>query len=392
MSDVVEQGGADGRRRLSPRWRRALAAGLAIAAAALLWRSGLLSGGSTPAERPDAVAPANATSPRLVVVDGGRLVRYDGRGGVRAGGLPPGLARDAPLLTVDDTGQPVVMVVVGGRLFRADPQSAAPAVDVGPAAAVVDRSPDGTDVFVRLGPEGGGRLVTVDARSGIVVDRDPFPGFDGTGGWKPRGVVAIYGATGMLLSRPTADGEDLVVAWSRQDIAAGAVPQRLPIGAQGRLLGVAPARLLGVSSDWVLVLAGRCPGPGCRLEIVTVVSVDSVRSREVEPPRGWRFAPGPVGGRSHDALVPVVSERGDVTALARLVPGGASALLVRGSEGVVLGAGVVDESDGSVYFAVDAGGRRQALGWHPGQPGDEVVPVGAGTALPATARLVCVCG
>ena len=383
MSDVVEQGARDGR-RLSARWRRVLAVVLAAAAAALLWRSGLLSGGTTPAERPDAVAPANATSPRLVVVDGGRLVRYDGRGGVRAGGLPPGLASDAPLLTVDDTGQPVVMGVVGGRLFRADPQSAAPAVDVGPAAAVVDRSPDGTDVFVRLGPEGGGRLVTVDARSGIVVDRDPFPGYDGTGGWEPRGAVATYGATGMLLSRPAADAEELVVAWSRKDIASGRTPLRVPIVTRGRLLGV--------SSDWVLVQRGPCPGAGCLLEIVTVVSPYGVSSRDVEPPRGWHFTPGPVGGRSHDALVPVVAGRGDVTALARLVPGGANALLVRGSEGVVLPAGVVDEADGSVYFAVDAGGRRQALGWHPGQPGDAVVPVGAGTALPPTARLVCVCG
>ena len=383
MSDVVEQGARDGR-RLSARWRRVLAVVLAAAAAALLWRSGLLSGGTTPAERPDAVAPANATSPRLVVVDGGRLVRYDGRGGVRAGGLPPGLASDAPLLTVDDTGQPVVMGVVGGRLFRADPQSAAPAVDVGPAAAVVDRSPDGTDVFVRTGPEGGGRLVTVDARSGIVVDRDPFPGYDGTGGWEPRGAVATYGATGMLLSRPAADAEELVVAWSRKDIASGRTPLRVPIVTRGRLLGV--------SSDWVLVQRGPCPGAGCLLEIVTVVSPYGVSSRDVEPPRGWHFTPGPVGGRSHDALVPVVAGRGDVTALARLVPGGANALLVRGSEGVVLPAGVVDEADGSVYFAVDAGGRRQALGWHPGQPGDAVVPVGAGTALPPTARLVCVCG
>lgn len=383
MSDVVEQGGRDGR-RLSAPWRRVLAVVLAAAAAALLWRAGVLSGGSTPSASPGAEATPRTSSPRLVVADGRRLVRYGGEGATRAGGLPSGAADGTSLLTVDDTGEPVVLGVVGGRLFRADPHSTAPAVDVGPAAAVVDRSPDGTDVFVRLGPEDGGRLVAVDARSGIVVDRDPFPGYDGAGGWEPRGAVAIYGATGMLLSRPAADGEELVVAWSREDIAAGRTPQRLPVGAGGRLLGV--------SSDWVLVQHGPCPGAGCRLEIVTVVTPYGVRSRDVEPPRGWHFTPGPVGGRSHDALVPVVAGRGDVTALARLVPGGANALLVRGSEGVVLPAGVVDEADGSVYFAVAAeDGRRKVLGWHPDRP-TGVVPVPTGTALPPTARLVCVCG
>ena len=126
--------------------------------------------------------------------------------------------------------------------------------------------------------------------------------------------------------------------------------------------------------------------------IVTVVTPYGVRSRDVEPPGGWQFTPGPVGGRSHDALVPVVAGRGDVTALARLVPGGANALLVRGSEGVVLPAGVVDEADGSVYFAVaEEDGRRTVLGWHPDRP-TGVVPVPTGTALPPTARLVCVCG
>lgn len=394
MSDVVEQGGRSRPPRM-PSWLgRVVVAVAAVAAVGLLGHAGLLSGASSPGPRPSAAprgsstaAGAPAGGPADVVVrEGRRLVRYGTQGVVVASRLPGGLAADARLLDVDegDQSSAFVLGVAGGRLFRADPGSTAAAADVGPARAVVDRSPDAGELYVQLGQADGNRVVTVDAASGIVVDSEPFPGYDGTGGWGPRGAVSVYGADGMLLGRPAQGQEQqLEVAWARRDVAAGRAGKVLALPGRGRLLGV--------SGDWVLVTHGRCPGAGCRLEIVTVVSTGDATARDVAPPRGWRFLPGPIGGRSHEVLVPVVAESGRTRALARLVPGGTDALLVRGTEGVALQAGLVDEPDGDVYFAVDARHVRHLVRWRPDSP-SSAVRVGGVPSLPPGARLACACG
>lgn len=395
MSDVVEQGSSSRPPRIPPRLGRVLVVAVAVVAVALLGHQGLLSGSSSPEPGPTAADPsgrpttagARAGRPADVVVrEGRRLVRYGTQGTVVASRLPAGLAPGARLLGVDsgDQSSAFVLGVAGGRLFRADPGTTAAATDVGSARAVVDRSPDVGELFVQLGQKDGNRVVTVDAASGIVVDTQPFPGYDGAGGWRPRGAVSVYGADGMLLGRPTRGHEqEFAVAWARRDVTAGRAAKVLALHTRGRLLGV--------SSDWVLVMHGTCPGAGCRLEIVTVVATAYATSRDVAPPRGWRFLPGPVGGRSHEVLVPVVARSGRTRALARLVPGGADALLVRGSEGVAVEAGLVDEPDGDVYFAVDAAGVRRLARWRPDSPSSAAL-VGGVPSLPPGARLACACG
>jgi len=77
------------------------------------------------------------------------------------------------------------------------------------------------------------------------------------------------------------------------------------------------------------------------------------------------------------------------------VAGGDSALLVGGSAGVDLSAGLVDDLDGTTYLVVDGlagaeAGRRTLRAWQPGNPARlQTVP---GAAPAPGSQLVCVCG
>jgi hypothetical protein len=122
-----------------------------------------------------------------------------------------------------------------------------------------------------------------------------------------------------------------------------------------------------------------------------------VRARDIAPPAGWTFMPGPSAGRTHEALVAVAHLTGGVPdgarALARLVPGGDNALLVRGTARVRLDAGLVDGPAGTVSLLTDPAGAGdpQVRVWDPTQPAAaRLTP--ARSTFPTGARLVCVCG
>jgi hypothetical protein len=112
----------------------------------------------------------------------------------------------------------------------------------------------------------------------------------------------------------------------------------------------------------------------------------------VRPPTGWSFIDGETGGNSHEVLVPVVKVAdGTVHALARLVPEGDTALLLRDSIGLEPSGGVVAEPDGSVYFLrTDSISSRALARWSPVDL-PHIVTYPELPRLPASARLVCVC-
>ena len=77
-------------------------------------------------------------------------------------------------------------------------------------------------------------------------------------------------------------------------------------------------------------------------------------------------------------------------ALARLAAGGASALLVAGTEGVVQQAGLVAR-DGDVFFvSLGLDGIRRAVRWTPAAA-SQVSALADLPPLPDGAALVCVC-
>jgi hypothetical protein len=172
-----------------------------------------------------------------------------------------------------------------------------------------------------------------------------------------------------------------------------ALPARqveLGTGPRVRSLGTVP-RLLAITDDWVVAVGSGCPGDGCRLRVVSVTR-DDVLVREVAAPEGWSFLAAATPGRSRQGLSPV-RRRGDEgpVALARVVAGGETALLVQGTEGVDLDAGLVDDLDGSVRMVVRAQAGERVWAWAPGSPA-RVTPAGVPGDLPEAARLVCVCG
>jgi hypothetical protein len=227
-------------------------------------------------------------------------------------------------------------------------------------------------------------VALVSAFSGQVVDPDPFPGYGDLRGWAARGVVTTFGVDALVLSRPTGDeGEELAVAWAEKLLPRSRAPRL-------QLLG-APGRLLGLAGEWLLVLAGRCPSDGCRLKVLSFTR-DGFRLRQVRPPEGWSFAPGPVSGQAHEALVPL-RELGPPhrQGLGRLVPAGRGALLVSGSAGVEPAAGVWADQGGSVYAVQPRGADRRVVRWSPFAPAGLALVPGV-PPLPAGARLVCVCG
>ena len=377
-----------------PTGARRVALVLALATAALLVsRSGLLSagaphqpdGGSSPTAKP--VAEVS----RLVGVVDGHLVRPDQDDWSEGARLPESLM--APLVPVPDPivglssrGPGTLAGVADGLLFVVGTEPGATARPIGRARSVVAATSSSLVVWR------GDRVVELDTGTGRVLDPDPFPGFDASGasgGWSPDGFVAVTGSRPLLMSRPLPDGlrQELALAWPTRRIDAGTNPPVQPLGTYGVLMGIA--------DDWILAQGNGCPGAGCTVQVVSVTR-DDVLVRDVAPPAGWAFLGGPVVGSTHEALLPVrplSDEKVEVEALARVVPGGDSALLVGGTEGVDIDAGLVDTPDGDVFMIVrpPAGGMERVSVWRPGRAGRaELVP--GGMDLPETARLVCVCG
>jgi hypothetical protein len=385
MSDVVEHGGDREERESRPMtWRgRLVVALLVLAVAVAVSRSGLLSADAPErAEPPPTSSPAAAEASDLVAQVDDHLVRLgqdDFDDGPR---LPGGVT--TPLVPVlSFTGQrSLVGVTEDERLFRLATRGDAEPVPIGRARAVLAAATaPGRAVVWR-----GSAVAEVDIGTGRTLDEDPYPGYDEAAGWRPLGLVTVTSTRALLMRRavPGAPGLELALAWPSVRVAAQFNPEVQPLGTYGRFLGIA--------GDWVLARAATCPGAGCSVLVVTVTR-DDVLAREVSPPLGWTFVDGGPRYRTRSALQPVRRVDGDpLLALARLVTGGDNALLVRGTEGVDLDAGLADAFPGSVYLvaAGPAGGPERVRVWAPESPGRaRLVPRGE---LPDTARLVCVCG
>ena len=320
--------------------------------------------------------------------DGRQIVRYDTFGVApgptlrRTRRRRPGRSR-----VVEGTdGRVLLLTVHDGRLLRAGPGTPR-VIDLGAVTRIVDASRRPGQLFVQTAADEGGRVVTVDAESGQVVDRAPFPDDEARRrGYQPIGLLSQFGVDGLVLQRPTdGGGEDLAVTWATAEVKAGRRPGFQPIGRQGDLLGL--------TDDWLLLLKGSCPGPACTLVIVSF-DRDRFAVREVRPPPGWSFTRQSLEGLLHGDLVPVVPEELQVgrpsAALARLAAGGASALLVAGTEGVVQQAGLVAR-DGDVFFvSLGLDGIRRAVRWTPAAA-SQVSAVSGLPPLPDGAVLVCVC-
>jgi hypothetical protein len=385
--DVVEHG-AEPAGGGPPGWlRRAAVVVLAGLALVAVVRGGLLSAdepspGPGPGPGPSP-APQGTTSgsggPHLVARRGDRLVAVRDGGLQRATELPAELPDDAPLATVRRSGGapgPVVGVSAV-ELFRADPDLGRYR-SLGLADALVGASPEPGRVYVVR----SGGIQEVDVDTGTTLTRNAFPGFD------PRaaieGVLVSNGDPAVVQGRDTADGRvELSLLWSRGDIDLGARPAVQHLGVVDRFLGIA--------ADWALGLDG-CPGATCRV-VVASTTRDRVLSRAVEPPPGWTFVAGPSAGSTQEALVPVRERSSGRLALARLVPGGQRALVVRGTDRVVLDADLVDGPAGTVWLLARSGGATppRVRVWDPVQPNVASLlrPV---AAMPSDARLVCVCG
>lgn len=381
--DVVEHGaewpeeGPGG--GLPPGVRRVALVLAVLAAALLLSRSGLLSGGG--ADEPRPVTRSAAPGTRLVAAEGDRLVRLTASGPTRLARLP-GARLAAPGLVAVRTATPPgsVVGVRGGLLFRVGLTPGSEWVPIGRWDAVVAASPVPGRVLVRR----GGSVAEVEAATGRVANAEPFPGA-GTPGWLPEALVRITGTRVLLLSRPAAGGSgvELALAWPERRVASGANPDLQVLGTFGRLLGAA--------DDRVLVSGESCPGPSCGVRAVTVTR-DAVLVRDVVPPVGWTVAVDAPVVLTSEALVAVRRVgREDGVALARLVAGGDNALLVSGTAGADLDAGLVEALDGSVRLLVrSAVAPARVRIWRPDEPARATA---AAVAAPARGgRLVCVCG
>lgn len=371
-----------------PTGARRVALVLALATAALLVsRSGLLSADAP--DQPDGrVGPTAEPVPaavRLVAEVDGHLVR-PGQDDWSEGPRVPGSAMvslvpvPVPTAVFSARGPGTLAGVVDGLLFVLGTGPGAVSRPIGQARSVVAAIPG------RLLVWRDDRVVELDAGTGRVLDPAPFPAFDSSEGWSPEGLVAVTGTHPLLMSRSLPDGlrQELALAWPARRVDAGTNPGLQALGTYGVLIGIA--------DDWVLTQGPGCPGTGCTVRVLSVTR-DDVLVRDVVPPDGWRFSGGPGPGRTREALLPVTRDDEMLEALARVVPGGDSALLVGGTEGVDLAAGVVDTADGDVYLIVRPPNERtEGLRvWRPGRSGRAALVPG-GPELPQTARLVCVCG
>jgi len=392
----VEQGSPE--RPPLPPWLRLLALAAMAAVGVVLLSNGLLSADRPQgADRPSARGQSTPTSTRstddsadrfehvfVVVRDGERLVRYDEFGVFPGPDLPPGMPPGSDLTVVDyPTGSEALVTAAAGRLYRVDPL-ASRVTDVAAATAVVGDATGTGNAFVRLDD---GRVVTLDVRSGEIVDAQPFGGPDEVPrGYQPVGVLSLFGVEGLLVRRTAVDrGPALAVVWAADVVRSGGRPAFQPVPGGGQLLGL--------TDEWVLRLTAGCPGPDCRL-LITTFAGETPTVREVRPPDGWSFLPYDLGVL-RGPLVPVVpldpEEGGGSPALARLAAGGDSALLVPSTTGLVPGAGIVEQHDGDVVFVrLGREGIRRAYAWAPDRAG-EVRSTGSMPPLPRTARLVCLC-
>ena len=385
---MVEQGGPDCGPRL-PAWARRAALAAALVAAAVVVVPRLGSGvDPTPPDRNTEVTPGVRENPYVVMRDGRTLVRYDTFGVAPGPELPPSATSGDQRVYVaaDAGGANRFFTVVDSRLLRMEPGTDRTS-DLGAVTRIVDASRRPGLLFVQTAADEGGRVVTVDVDSGQVVNRAPFPDEAARRrGYQPIGVLSQFGVDGLVLQRPAnSGGEDLAVTWATAEVKAGRRPGFQPIGRQGDLLGL--------TDDWLLLLKGTCPSPACTLVIVSF-DRDRFAVREVRPPLGWSFTRRTLQGLVHGDLVPVVPEKLEVgrpsAALARLAAGGASALLVAGTEGVVPQAGLVAR-DGDVFFvSLGLDGIRRAVRWTPAAA-SQVSALAALPPLPEGAALVCVC-
>jgi hypothetical protein len=327
------------------------------------------------------VAKGSTPSPATVLPSGLPL-------GARLVAAPPGDSVAQGL----DVGP--LVGVVGGRLFRADPGKAyfrwlSPADEVlAPALS------ESTVAVLR-----GDAVQAVEVDTGDTTDADPFPGY-AAGAETPRGLLAALGTKALVLSRDVGDGtEALSLAWPAALVKAGVKPDIQQLGVFGPLLGLA--------DDWVISLDPACAAGDaavgtttgvCHLRVISVTQ-DLVQAKDVAPPRGWTFVQGPIAGQTHEALVSVErvtdGRRDGTRALVRLVPGGDNALLVTGTDRVIVTAGLSDGVQGTVYLlARPAAGRPaagpQVLVWDPQHPA-AARPTTGHWAFPRSAQLLCLC-
>jgi hypothetical protein len=394
--DVVEHGEEPPSGRLPPWLRRAALVAAALVALAVVSRTGLLSaGGSAP--QPPTPPGQDSPAPRLVARLGDRLLVADHRTSRPATVLPSGLPANARLVAApsgDSVAQGLdvgpVVGVAGGRLFRADPGK-----DhfrwLAPADEVLAPALSESTVAVRRGDT----VQAVEVDAGATTDAVPFPGY-GPGAGRPRGLLAALGTKALVLSRDLGDGtEALSLAWPAALVNAAVKPDIQQLGVYGPLLGVA--------DDWVISLDPGCAAAGattavCHLRVISVTQ-DLVQANDVAPPVGWTFVQGPIAGQTHEALVSVervTDGRPDGTrALARLVPGGDNALLVAGTDRVLVRAGLSDGVQGTVYLlarpvAGQPAGAPEVLVWDPQHPAT-ARPTSRHWSFPRSAQLLCLC-
>ena len=348
-----------------------VAAGLVVVL--LVSQSGLLSAENDPE------AGGAGAGGRLVVLTDGHLAVAVEDGWSDGPGVPDGVDSATDLVAATmPSGRSLLVGAAGGELFRVDPAGDQDWVGIGRAARVV--GPTGALGTVAV-ERPGGHVVEVDVRTGETVGTDPFPGYEPLEGWRPAGLLAVGTGRSLLTRRRLGDGLELGLAATERAVRAGARPPFALVGAVPRLLGTSP--------DTVLATTRSCPGPLCRVLVVTITP-DRSTQRAVEPPRGWRFS-GSRTGRSAQGLLALRGPGGGPDALARTVAGGDSALLVGGSAGVDLSAGLVDDLDGTTYLVVQrASGGRALRAWEPGSPA-RLRPV-PGPAPAEDAELVCACG
>jgi hypothetical protein len=388
-ADVVGQGDGDAPAGKLRGLRAAVVAAAVLIGVGAVSKSGLLSSDEpAPTATPTASASAAAAgAPRLVARVGDTLL-VGGIPAIETGSALPDFgpeARLVPAMAGADTAQPLIGVA-GRTLFRSDPARGRWR-PLGHAEAVVAAGVRPSRVYVFR----HGRLVEAEIATGTTTDRQPFPGFDASQ-WRAKGLItAAEGDSALVMSHRVAEGrEDLALAWSATSVDSLGRPEVQALGTYGPVVGVAADRVITLRA---------CPGPDCRIVIVSRTT-DLVLARAVAPPRGFTFVGATrqrAAGQMQESLVTVERLTGGSPdrhfALARLVPGGDSALLVRGTESVHLPAGLVAGPRGQVYLLIrpSDGTLPQARVWDPDRP-YVVSALTPQVTFPTDAKLVCVCG
>ena len=390
--DIVGRDEVRGSRPTPPAVRWAILVAGALVAALVLPRTDLLS-----SERPDGLLepppspssspsastnPAVSGPPRPVALWNDALA-IGLPGGVRADRqVGRELPDETPFVAVRPVPEPgagrnSLIGIVDGQLVRVDVRTG-DRVEIGEADWIVDQAAAAGRVVVFRDDH----LIELAIRDGRTTDPAPFPGFDAAV-WTARGIVRTSGTAALLMSRVGPDNvEHLAVAWPSALVRTSQHPLVSRLQVEGRLLDVA--------GDWVLLLDPACPSEDCVLRTARV-RPDGIDVSEIPSPTGWSFTDGPVAGHPPDVLVPVRSVEGVGFALARVATTFDAPIVIAGSNGVLLRAGLVDGPDGAVYFL---GGRPFAkpdvMVWDPTVPYTVVrlYPFRVGSG----ARLVCVCG